>query len=55
MLDTILGQSPVAPAAGQKAIPDARLRTMWAAVAPAWAEHADYAEARGADADASGC
>ena len=49
MSDTILRRSPVAPAAGAEGDPRPRLRTMWAAVAPAWAEHADYAEARGAD------
>jgi enediyne biosynthesis protein CalE5 len=49
MSDTILRRSPVAPAAGADGDPRPRLRTMWAAVAPAWAEHADYAEARGAD------
>ena len=47
--DTILGRSPVTPAHGTEGDPRPRLRTMWTAVAPAWAEHADYAEARGAD------
>ena len=46
--DTMLRQQPVAPDRGDADLHQ-RLRTMWAAVAPAWAEHADYADARGAE------
>ena len=46
MSRTILGRTPFAPDDDDV---EARLRGMWNAVAGSWAEHAPYADARGAD------
>ena len=47
MADTIVGRSPATAPGNADA--EARLRGMWNSVAPAWAEHAPYAETRGAE------
>jgi SAM-dependent methyltransferase len=49
--DSILERSDTGPVpeSGDGGELRARLRSMWAAVAPAWAEHAAYADARGAE------
>jgi hypothetical protein len=44
---------PTASHGGDRRRLRAQLHGMWASVAPAWAEHADYADTRGADITAS--